>query len=324
MFPSHLYNLNPTELDALSSRVSGPFSAALHEMIASPHADSLLVELYLPLADFLCQRATAHGSTLLVGINGAQGAGKSTLCELLRIVLQYGFDKKAVVVSIDDLYLTRHERSELARDVHPLLQTRGVPGTHDVDMGLALFDHLQKLGNGEPLPCPRFDKARDDRAPRELWPTVTGPVDIVLFEGWCVGALPQPAADLATPVNSLEQDEDTSGAWRRYVNDRLADYAALFSRLDLLLMLKVPSMQSVFEWRSLQERKLAARASGQESNRIMNAEQIRRFIMHYERLTRWMLEEMPQRADLVMTLNADHCIESVAASGNASPEGGAR
>ncbi|MEO6040328.1 MAG: kinase [Croceibacterium sp.] len=230
----------------------------------------------------------------VVGINGAQGSGKSTLCRFIEPLLaEHGL--RAVTLSLDDLYLTRAERQAMARDEHPLFATRGVPGTHDVALGEAI---LTALAAGRPVTLPRFDKAADDRAAEGT--PVAPPVDVVLFEGWCVGAVPQPAAALRMSVNSLEAEDDADGAWRREVNRRLAtDYAELFARIDLLVMLKVGSFEQVRANRARQETKLGAGPA------VMDAAALDRFVMHYERLTRWMLAEMPARADAVISLDTD-------------------
>jgi len=236
---------------------------------------------------------------LIVGVNGAQGSGKSTLCRFLAVLLaEQGL--RAVTLSLDDLYLTRAERQRLARECHPLFATRGVPGTHDVALGMRVLDEL--AGEG-PVTLPRFDKSADDRA--QAGDLVHAPVDVVLFEGWCVGAVPQEAAALTVPVNALEAQEDQDGRWRGEVNRRLAtDYAQLFGRIDLLVMLKVGSFDVVRTNRALQEQKLARKRPG--GSAIMDAAALDRFVMHYERLTRWTLQEMPRRADVVIPIGADH------------------
>ncbi|MEO6387779.1 MAG: kinase [Croceibacterium sp.] len=248
-----------------------------------------------PLADRIASEAQRP---LVVGINGAQGSGKSTLCRFLELLLaERGLS--AVTLSLDDLYLTRAERLEAAQDHHPLFATRGVPGTHDVTLGEDLFDALL-AGQGASLL--RFDKSTDDRAAggRRVEPAV----DVILFEGWFVGAVPQPAADLRTPINALEAEEDGGGVWRREVNRRLAtDYAGLFDRIDLLVMLKVADFAAVRTNRQLQEDKLARSNPG--GSAIMDEAALDRFLMHYERLTRWMLAEMPARADIVIPIGAD-------------------
>lgn len=151
---------------------------------------------------------------LVVGICGAQGSGKSTLVARLAQRLD-----RVATLSLDDLYLTRAEREALARDVHPLLRTRGVPGTHDIDLGMAV---MASLDRGAAVRLPRFDKAIDDRSPETSWPTAAANTRVMLFEGWCVGALPQESEALAEPANALEREEDRDGTWRRYVNDMLA------------------------------------------------------------------------------------------------------
>jgi D-glycerate 3-kinase len=248
-----------------------------------------------PLADRI---ATEAKRPPVVGINGAQGSGKTTLCRFLeQLLAQRGL--RAVTLSLDDYYLTRAERREAAENDHPLFATRGVPGTHDIWLAEEV---LGKLLAGRPAQLPRFDKATDDRAVN-VTPVDTR-VDVILLEGWCVGAVPQPAADLRVSVNRLEAEEDPDGVWRREVNRRLAtDYAELFARVDLLVMLKVSDFAAVRANRLLQERKLAAnRPNG---GAIMDEARLDRFLMHYERLTRWMLDEMPQRADVLIEIGPD-------------------
>jgi D-glycerate 3-kinase len=201
------------------------------------------------------------------------------------------------------LYLSRDQRSQLAARVHPLLITRGVPGTHDVARGFEVIQQLCDSG-GRNVAVPRFNKATDSPAAAE---TLRGPVDIVIFEGWCVGAQPQPDADLQMPINALEASDDPDGRWRRFVNDQLAGpYQALFATLNRLVMLEAPDFDCVYRWRALQEHKLWAKAE-----RGMSDEQLHRFIQHSERLTRWMLAEMPARADSLLTLNSAHAVISL-------------
>jgi D-glycerate 3-kinase len=245
----------------------------------------------------------------VAGLCGSQGSGKTTMAAFLKVLLaERGLD--AAVLSIDDLYLTLPERQALGRQIHPLLATRGPPGTHDIQLGHSLLDALT---DGAPLAVsiPRFDKALDTRAPADRWPRVRAPVDVVLLEGWCVGAAPQEDDELIEPVNALERDEDAGGRWRKYVNDRLkTDYARFFGRIDILALLQAPGFEAVFAWRALQERKLAAQAAreGLSGARVMTPDQLSRFLMAYERLTRHILAEMPARAEIVLPLGADHRI----------------
>jgi D-glycerate 3-kinase len=202
------------------------------------------------------------------------------------------------ILSLDDLYLPGAARRRLAAEVHPLLATRGPPGTHDVALGVATLDALAQAGSAA---LPRFDKAADEPHPRVAWPVVAAPADVVIFEGWCVGARPQGPEALAAPVNALERDEDPDGHWRTFVDTALAGaYPPLFERLDRLVLLAAPAFEVVAGWRAEQEAKLRAR-----TGRGLGPAEIARFVAHYERLTRWILEEMPGRADLVIPLGAD-------------------
>jgi D-glycerate 3-kinase len=179
-------------------------------------------------------------------------------------------------------------------------------------MGLQLLANLKDSVTTEPVHLPVFDKAVDDRAPRSTWRTVTPPFNIILFEGWCVGTTPQQLEELRQPVNSLEEQDDPRGTWRNHVNAQLAgDYARLFAEIDLLIMLEVPDMECVFAWRGLQEKKLARQKRHTHAMGLMDESTLRRFIMHYERLTRHMLAEMPERANLVLRLDRFHQVESV-------------
>ncbi|MDQ0839917.1 kinase [Sphingomonas faeni] len=239
---------------------------------------------------------------LILGLCGAQGSGKSTLADALRERLEADGIRTAIL-SLDDLYLSGAARAVLAREIHPLLRTRGVPLTHDVARGIALLDVVR---DGNAVRLPRFDKARDEPEPASAWQSVPANLDVLIFEGWCVGARPQADAAIVTAVNALERNEDSDGSWRRAVNAALAaDYAALFDRLDRLVLLAAPGFDVVAGWRLEQERALAHRlaADGRSTAGLMDAPQIARFIQFYERLTRWILDEMPTRADLTLRLD---------------------
>lgn len=254
-----------------------------------------------PLAARIAALFAAKSRPVVIGVCGAQGSGKTTLCLFLEHWLRRERGLNVASVSLDDLYLTRADRERLAVTIHPLLRTRGVPGTHDVGLGMRLLEELTSASATVALP--RFDKSIDDRLPESAWPTVETPVDVVLFEGWCVGTRPQQAAAIEAPVNELEADEDPDATWRRYANDRLAaDYASLFARLDALVLLRVPSFDQVLEWRGLQERKLTGH---------VDERQMLRFVRHFERLTRHTLETMPAYADVVIDVEEDHRLGEV-------------
>jgi len=273
----------------------------------------------MPLADHICALHDTKKRPVVVGIHGAQGTGKSTLTLFLREILARHRNRPAANFSLDDIYLTRAERQDLANRVHPLFQTRGVPGTHDVELGQQVLDRLRSAGPEDTTPVPAFDKSRDDRVPSEAWPVFGGKTDVILLEGWCLDARPEDESALDAPINRLEAEEDRETIWRRYVNEQLkGDYRDFFGEIDCLVMLKAPSMDCVLEWRRLQEQKLARKIEnapksgdpdqGAQDLRIMTDEEVARFVMHYERVTRTCLAEMPARADVLINVAEDHSL----------------
>jgi D-glycerate 3-kinase len=258
------------------------------------------------LAAHLAAAQGARGAPLLVLLNGAQGSGKSTFAALLAHFLP-ALGLRCACLSLDDFYLGKAERARRAETVHSLFQTRGVPGTHDIDALRAAVEAL--LQPGAPLALPQFDKALDDRAaaPR-LQPR---PVDCLILEGWCVGAPPPDKEEPTAPLNALEAEADPDGRWRAAVDEALAGpYEALFQRFSGLIHLQVPSFESVYAFREAQEAALRAR-----SDQAMTPEAVRRFIAHYERLTRRQLRRLPARADLVLRLAPDHALVAVEGAG---------
>lgn len=287
----------------------------LQQIIGEEHLpasfEGLVKAHYLPLAQQMVHWSAQQDRPLIVGVNGAQGTGKSTLSKIVAVALEQEFGIRAAVISIDDIYHTKATRIDLASKVHPLLNTRGVPGTHDTDLGIQLLRDLQAR---IPVMIPSFDKSTDDRRPTHDWVDCSSPVDVILFEGWCIGAIAQEAEALARPMNRLEEIEDADGRWRSYVNDQLeGPYVQLFDFLDRLVILKAPDFECVHHWRGEQERKLresllASHGDLTKAAGLMNEQELARFIMHYERLTRWMFSEMPERADVIFELSADHSI----------------
>jgi len=250
-----------------------------------------------PLAQRIARLRQVRRRTIIVGLCGAQGSGKSTIAAVTKQMLA-ARGLSTVTLSLDDFYLTRDARQRLANEVHPLLATRGPPGTHDVALAGMVLDQLRAKGK---VVLPRFDKATDNRLPRGQWETVPTPVDIIILEGWCVGAVAQGLAALREPINDLERDEDPKGIWRGYVNEQLnGPYQGLFARLHDLVLLQAPSFDVVAAWRQEQERKLRERTGAG-----MDDAEVLRFVQHYERLTRWILSEMPARAEWVIPLAAD-------------------
>ncbi len=263
------------------------------------------VEHYLvPLANNLAEQC--GDGTTLIGVQGSQGSGKSTCSAFLKLIFEHEFGLPSVVMSIDDFYLTKAERSQLAKTHHPLFATRGVPGTHDVALLKTVFESA-KQGSGFSVPA--FDKSIDDRAEPDEWQAVTTQPSVLILEGWCVGVGPQAEEQLNVHRNELERLEDSDRRWRRAVNQSLSnEYADVFAHLDLLVALQAPSFDCVYGWRLLQEEKMIERLSeqGKDVSGAQTPVQIERFISHYQRLTEHALNTMPANADWLLYLNTDH------------------
>ncbi|WP_017667426.1 hypothetical protein [Sandarakinorhabdus sp. AAP62] len=271
------------------------------------------------LLDWLKPRL--NRTPLIIGLAGAQGSGKSTLAAGLAQRLPAVSDRwpaagggvptaganaapVAVAVSLDDFYLTRARRQALAANVHPLHATRGPPGTHDLPL---LIDTLLRVRAGRPVSLPMFDKLADDRLPPQHWRHFAR-IDILILEGWCIGARPQPAALLAEPINALEAGEDPHARWRTHVNQALAGhYQRAWAMLDTLIFLAAPDWATVPRWRAQQEAGLS-RATGRKG---MSPAALTRFCAHYERLTRWQLLDTPRHASLTLRLDGQRRVVGV-------------
>ncbi|MCW8108137.1 kinase [Alteromonas ponticola] len=263
---------------------------------------------FVPLAESIVLQLNGAARPFFIGINGCQGSGKSTLTDFLSEYFAATYSLHVASMSLDDFYLRQNERVTLANTIHPLLKTRGVPGTHDIALMNEVFTQLSI--NGE-LALPRFNKATDNPAAKEAWPVINTPPDIVIVEGWCWGVPPQTEQDLEKPINALEETEDRDGIWRRFVNAQLTQYyQPLFEKVDYYIMLKGPSFEHVYKWRCEQEHKLAAKTST-KNTAIMTDKQIARFVQHYQRLTEHSFEALPPLCNLVFELDADRKITNV-------------
>ena len=286
-------------LAALAGR---EWTAELEDLRASldPEAPADLSELAALLAAE-CRDRGWHR----LGLSGGQGAGKSTLTGLL-VEASTQLGRRCAALSLDDFYLGAAERRALAEAVHPLFATRGPPGTHDAPACLAA---LLALGEAGPVRVPTFDKGRDDRSGERV---LRGPFDLVVLEGWCVGARPAGAEALDEPVNALEAEHDPEGRWRRHSDEQLAGaYAELFAALDALAYLRVPSLDAVRRWRLQQEEERPAA-------RRMDSTGVERFVAHYERITLAMLQSLPERAQVCIDLDEAHRVAGLHFRGSGS------
>lgn len=294
-----------------------PFLSA-HRLNESYLNDAL--KWFKPLGDALALHQNNAKGPYYVGVNGAQGSGKSTVSAFLAYYLTHHHNKTCVVMSLDDFYLSQSDRFALSIKVHPLLKTRGVPGTHDVDLIAKTLNRLSEYGT---VSIPQFDKATDNPKPVTEWPIVNTPIDIVILEGWCWGVAPQSNNQLAPPINSLEKDQDALGNWRNFVNQQLkSEYQSLHNMMNYWVMLQAPSFSCVEGWRIEQEHKLKSRhtesnkdiASNSSASGIMTDDQIRAFIMHFQRLTQHSLNTLPAKVDCLYALDIQRKIISARAN----------
>jgi len=263
-----------------------------------------LKKIYIPISFWIEKKYKAKGNTLFLGLSGGQGSGKTTTAEILKIILKIFFKRKIHISSIDDFYKTAEDRNKLSEQVHPLLKTRGVPGTHDINLVKIFFNNIKRK-KFKKTKLPKFEKAKDDRKKKNYWFNVNQKPEIVILEGWCIGAKPQSEFLIKKPINNLEKNEDKNLKWREYVNEKLKkDYKKLFTMLDHLIFIKIPNLNMVFEWRFLQEKKL--RKKSYFSKKIMSRSKIKRFIMFYERITLQMIKDLSKSASIVMLLKKNH------------------
>jgi len=263
---------------------------------------------YQPLAERIFNAYSQKKTPYVVGVNGCQGSGKSTLSEYIADYLSTTCELNVVVVSLDDFYLSRQARNQLAESIHPLLKTRGVPGTHDVEL---LKSTLDKFKNKQiNFSIPKFNKATDDPYDQNEWQHIKKPIDILIIEGWCWGVTAQNDIQLTDPINSLESIQDSESIWRTYVNEQLQSYyQPLYQYVDFWVALQAPSFDSVFRWRLEQEQKLIKKTSLAEQTNVMNEEDILNFIQYFQRLTTHGMLSLPLIAHTIFYLDDNRSIK---------------
>jgi D-glycerate 3-kinase len=272
--------------------------------------EKMIKSFLIPVSFWISKRVNKK-KTLIIGLAGGQGSGKTTISSILSLILQKYFKLNVFKVSIDDFYKTRKDRKLLSKNKHPLLMTRGVPGTHDIDLMLNFFKKI-KAKNFKSLQVPTFDKAIDDRCLKSLWHKIKTKPDVVIFEGWCVGARAQTNNHLKKPINSLEKVYDKGAKWRGYVNNQLkTKYKTLFNQLDGLLYLKAKNFSLLREWRLKQERKLWLQKKNKKNLKIMNSNEIINFMQTYQRITQQMFKDVPKYCSIILNLNSKHQINKI-------------
>ena len=272
--------------------------------------DLMIRSFLIPICFWISKKAKKKGP-LIVGLAGGQGSGKTTISSILSLILKKYFKLKVFKISIDDFYKTKKQREILSKNKHSLLLTRGVPGTHDIKIMLDFFRKI-KTKNFKSLKLPKFNKANDDRYKKKHWYKLKSRPDVVIFEGWCVGAKPQSLRLLKKPINALEKAYDKSLKWRRFVNLQLkTNYKKLYSQLDSLLYLKVKNFNLLKKWRIKQEEKLWLKAKSRKNLKIMNKKEVINFMQTYQRITEQMFKDAPKYSSIIMNLNKNHQIHKI-------------
>ena len=272
--------------------------------------DKMIRSFLIPVSQWISKKIDKK-KPLLIGLAGGQGTGKTTISSILSIILKKYFKLNVFIISIDDFYKTRKERKILSKKKHSLLMTRGVPGTHDIDLMLKFFKKI-KSKKFRSLEVPKFNKAMDDRYKKRLWYKLKFKPDVVIFEGWCVGAKPQTAKQLKKSINSLEKVYDQGLKWRTHVNNQLkTKYKTLFNQLDGLLYLKAKNFNLLRNWRLKQERKLWIQTKNKKNLKIMNNGDVVNFMQTYQRITQQMFKDSIKSSSIIMNLNNNHQIQSI-------------
>ena len=272
--------------------------------------DKMLKSYLIPVCFWISKKAN-NKQPYFVGLAGGQGTGKTTISSLLEIILRKYFKLNVFKISIDDFYRTRKERFNLSNKVHPLLMTRGVPGTHDIKIMLDFF-RKSKTKKFKSFKLPKFNKAIDDRCKKNQWYTIKKRPDVVIFEGWCVGARAEKNSTIKKSINSLEKANDAQLIWRNYVNKQLkTKYKKLYDQLDCLVYLKAKNFSLLQKWRLIQEKKLWLKNKNKKTNnKIMSKGDVINFMQTYQRLTQNMFKFAPSYASVILNLNSNHQIKS--------------
>ena len=271
--------------------------------------DKMIKSFLIPLCFWISKKAEKK-KPYFVGLAGGQGTGKTTISSLIKIILIKYFKLNVFRISIDDFYKTRKERINLSKKVHPMLLTRGVPGTHDINMILSFF-RKAKSRKFKRLRLPTFNKAIDDRSKKKKWYIINKRPDVIIFEGWCVGAKSEQNSTLKKNINSLEKTKDQKQIWRKYVNQQLKlKYKNLYTQLNCLIYLKAKNFSLLQKWRLKQERKLWVKSNIKSNSKIMSRKDVINFMQTYQRITQNMFKNMPKYASIIFNLNSNHQIKS--------------
>lgn len=238
------------------------------------------------------QQHENSSKSIILGISGVQGSGKSTWASKLVEILTSQHNLHTITISLDDLYKT-HDELIAQRDKDPankLYRTRGQPGTHEEQLAAQFFKDLSNYHGDGYLRIPSFDKSQyngeGDRAPESTWPVITTKPDVVVFEGWCLGfqSLPYSAIEEKYRLArigwlTINTPADHQLSHLLEVNENLARYCDAFmgpQHFDFFIHIDTDDLRNVFTWRLQQEHKMIeSKGSG------MSDDEVRMFIHGY-------------------------------------------
>ena len=271
----------------------------LNNLIGKKFSKSYICKYILPIIQYIDK---THDKKFI--ISGSQGSGKSTLSKLIKIIIEKTSSKKVMLLSIDDYYLSKIDRYNLSQQIHPLLITRGVPGTHNIKK---LKEHLGQFKKKQfPIITPTFNKLKDDIS---IKTKVFNKADILILEGWCCGAKPIENKFLKINLNKVEKELDKDFKWRKYYNSKLKnEYQQIFKTFDRIIYLQPLSFQFVLKWRYAQEKNNAKKT---KTKNFMNKNTTKNFILYYEKLTKWMIKNMPDKADMLIKVDKEQKIKKI-------------
>ena len=234
-------------------------------------------------------------------IAGSQGSGKSSLSKLIKLYLEKFYHKSVIIISIDDFYLSKRQRTQLSKNIHPLFLTRGVPGTHDLEL---MNKRIAQIFNKEfPIYLPIFDKVSDTR--KSTYKKVLK-ADVIIFEGWCAGAQPVDQNYLQKNFNNLEKCEDKNFIWRNSYNHYLNEYQKIFSQFNFFIYFQFNQWNHVLNWKYKQELELRDKKKDLGLKKYL-----REFIQYYEKVSKWMHLKVPKYCNILIKLDAHQKIKSI-------------
>ena len=235
-------------------------------------------------------------------IAGSQGSGKSTLSLLIKTYFKKFYKKDVVILSIDDFYLSSHQRKQLAnKSKTNLFKTRGVPGTHNLK---SLNNSIDKLkANKFPVYLPVFDKVTDNK---KNYTRKVNKADLIILEGWCVGTKPVEPSYLKKNINELEKKSDPDMIWRTSYNQALIEYQKLFNKFNYYIFIKLPDWKYVINWKYKQELNLRSLSSDNHLKKKLYI-----FIQYYEKLSKWMSLTCPDICNILITLDKNQKMSKI-------------